>query len=505
VFDRYELRRVLGRGGMGAVFLAHDPQLDRLVALKLPGFAGADRDTLRERFLREARAAAGLRHPNLCPVFDVGRVGDLPFLTMAYIEGTPLADLLRAGRLPPVAVAARWVRAIALAVDEAHRHGIVHRDLKPSNVIIDRRDEPIVTDFGLAYRPAPSGDARLTRSGAVVGTPAYMPPEQAGAGGPVGPAGDVYSLGVVLFETLTGRLPFQATTLGELLAQVARDLPPPPSRFRPGLPPGLDRVCLKALAKRPADRYARMTEFAAALAPFAGGTGTESASTSSPASVSPPPAVGVGFPQPAAPTAPRPDPERRSLSAAESRRLAPLLDRARALSRAAAPAQDARAADFGTVAYEEHLRQARRRRARRRLVLALAAVAAVVLGLVLYSAYGPGQSRRAGTDARNPLVTRDNYLRIKPDMTAWEVSDLLGPGAIAGEDGLIVDAAGGFKKWSRGGGRYNEQTGTVPNHDGRPSRQVKQEVVWRSGDKVIRVIFLNDRVTDKGEEGLIGE
>ena len=515
-FGRYELRRLLGRGGMGAVYLAHDPQLDRLVALKLPALGGADRDTLRERFLREARAAAGLRHPNLCPVFDVGQVDDVPFLTMAYIEGTSLADFLRGGRLPPVEVAAGWSRAIALAVDEAHRHGIVHRDLKPSNVILDRRGEPVVTDFGLAYRAAPAGNPRLTRSGAVVGTPAYMPPEQAGDG-PVGPSGDVYSLGVVLFETLTGRPPFQAATLGELLAQVARDPPPAPSRFRPDLPPGLDAVCLRALAKRPEDRFPSMTAFAAALAPFArGGAAVEVGPPCrggpgwTPPGPTPliqdnrPGTSGPGAARPAAPALRRRDPDRwRSLSGAVSRTLAPLVSRVRG---AAASAPDAPATDFGTVAHEERLRQ---RRTRRRRLLGLGALAAVLVGLGLYAAFQgdspPVWSGAARTEARNPLVTRDNYLRIKPDMPLWDVNDLLGPGTVVAEEGLIVDAAGRFKKWSRDGGSYNEETGTVAIADGKGVRTVKQVVVWRSGDKVIRVSFLNGRVTGKREEGLVGD
>src|SRR5262245_22139379 len=176
-FGRYELRRLLGQGGMGAVYLAHDTELDRLVALKIPDFRGAERDTLRERFLREARAAARLSHPNLCPVFDVGQAGGFPYLTMAYIGGTALAAIIRDGRLPPAPLAARWVLDIARALQEAHRHGIIHRDLKPSNIIVNQRGEPIVIDFGLAYGAALPGEARLTRSGAVVGTLAYLSPE----------------------------------------------------------------------------------------------------------------------------------------------------------------------------------------------------------------------------------------------------------------------------------------------------------------------------------------
>jgi hypothetical protein len=260
---RYRLERLLGRGGMGAVFLAYDTQLDRHVALKVPSF-GHDDGELRERFLREARAAATLRHPNLCPVYDIGEQDGVYYLTMAFIDGKPLSDFLPADKPFPAREAAELVRVLALALQEAHEHGIIHRDLKPANILIGPKKEPIITDFGLARRVA-SADQRLTHSGTVVGTPAYMPPEQVnGDVAAMGPCCDVYSLGVILYELLANRPPFEGP-LGVLMAQIVLDPPTPPSKYRPGLDPALEAICLKALAKKPQDRFPSMLAFAHAL------------------------------------------------------------------------------------------------------------------------------------------------------------------------------------------------------------------------------------------------
>jgi predicted Ser/Thr protein kinase len=262
-FGRYRLEKVLGKGGMGSVYLAYDTQLDRHVALKVPMFGG-DEDGLRERFFREARAAATLRHPNLCPVYDIGEQDGVYYLTMAFIEGTSLAQYLHAHKPLPPREAVELVRVLAHALQEAHDHGIIHRDLKPGNVLLSNKNEPIVTDFGLARRTA-SQDERLTQTGAILGTPTYMPPEQVnGDVAAMGPGCDIYALGVILYELLTGRPPFQGP-MGTLIAQIVLDAPPPPSRFRPELDPALGAICLKALAKRPEERYPSMSAFAAAL------------------------------------------------------------------------------------------------------------------------------------------------------------------------------------------------------------------------------------------------
>ncbi|HUG90628.1 MAG TPA: serine/threonine-protein kinase [Planctomycetaceae bacterium] len=270
-FGRYRIERKLGRGGMGSVYLARDRELDRLVALKVPRFADEDGPPNLERFRREARAAATLEHPNICAVYDVGEVDGVQFLTMAYVEGRPLSDLLQQGTPLPEQPAADLVRKLALALDEAHQHGVVHRDLKPANVMINRRHEPVITDFGLARRDRP-GEAQLTQSGTILGTPAYMSPEQV-EGDPdrIGPPADVYSLGVMFYELLTGQRPFQGS-VASIFSQVLRDEPRRPGELRPGLDPRLEAICLKAMRKSPADRY-RMGELAAALADYLDSTG----------------------------------------------------------------------------------------------------------------------------------------------------------------------------------------------------------------------------------------
>lgn len=270
VFGRYQLIRLLGQGGMGAVHLAHDSLLQREVALKIPRFAD-DAPIHRERFLREARSAALLTHPNICPVYDVGEIDGQPYLTMAYVEGLSLAERLREGPLDPHE-AARLVAAVAQAMQHAHEHGILHRDLKPGNVLLNRAGEPVVMDFGLAFRFDADTSERLTEQGLVVGTPAYMPPEQVN-GQALGPAADIYGLGVVLYQLLTGKLPFEGP-LGKLLAQIESAAPPPPSQHRPGLEPALEAICLRALAKRPADRFQDMAEFAQALDDYLRGKAT---------------------------------------------------------------------------------------------------------------------------------------------------------------------------------------------------------------------------------------
>jgi serine/threonine protein kinase/class 3 adenylate cyclase/Flp pilus assembly protein TadD len=260
---RYRILRKLGRGGMGTVYLAHDNDLDRPVALKVPQFEAGDQTMLRERFYREARAAANLQHPNICPVHDIGFIGEVPFLTMAYIEGQSLSEWMAGTH--PVGERVRLVRKIALALHEAHRVGVVHRDLKPSNVLVDSRGEPIVLDFGLARRIQVEEKDRLTSPGLIVGTPGYMAPEQALALAEAsGPVCDVYSLGVILYELLCGRLPFVGGSI-LVLTQVIRDTPQPPSALRPELGDRYDTVCLRALAREPGDRFRSMGELATAL------------------------------------------------------------------------------------------------------------------------------------------------------------------------------------------------------------------------------------------------
>lgn len=264
---RYELLKLLGKGGMGAVYLAHDEQLHRLVALKIPHFGGPQQFQLADRFLREARVAATLSHQNLCPVYDYGQADGVLYFTMAYLEGKPLSKFIRAGqRLPPRAVVA-VVRQLALAMAEAHSKGIIHRDLKPSNIMITPRKQAVIMDFGLARR-TDAQDLQITQTGLLLGTPAYMPPEQLNSDTRVmGPGIDIYALGVILYELLAGRPPFQGP-LGELMTRIMTEAPPPLARNRADLPPALDAICAKALAKKPAERFASMREFATALGDF---------------------------------------------------------------------------------------------------------------------------------------------------------------------------------------------------------------------------------------------
>lgn len=268
---RYEVRAVLGEGAFGRVYHAFDPQLHRDVAIKVP-HAGALTPDLRERFLREARAAATIHHPNVCPIHDVGTDGDVPYLVMHFIPGGTLAGLLTRRKAPfPPATAAAVVRKLALGVAAAHAKGVLHRDLKPANVLWDEANrEVLVTDFGLARI---GGETQLSKTGDILGTPAYMSPEQ-GRGRPdeVGPLSDVYSLGVILYRLLTGTTPFTGSVM-EVLAQAQFNDPTPPSAVLPELDPALDAICLKAIAKQPADRYPSAKDFATALAGYLRGSG----------------------------------------------------------------------------------------------------------------------------------------------------------------------------------------------------------------------------------------
>jgi serine/threonine protein kinase len=264
-FGRYILQKRLGLGGMGSVYLALDTQLDRAIALKIPRFGVYSSAEQKERFLREARAAGALRHPNLCTVYDVGQIEGVAYLTMSYIRGKLLSEVLRHERRRPILDSVRLVGQMAVAMDEAHRHGIIHRDLKPANIMIDDRGQPMIMDFGLARRDSDLGGVRLTQCGLPLGTPAYMSPEQVnGDIDAMGAACDIYSLGVILYEMLAGRLPFQGA-VAILLAQITSAPPAPPSRFRPELDRELDLICLKALAKAPTERFPSMEVFARAL------------------------------------------------------------------------------------------------------------------------------------------------------------------------------------------------------------------------------------------------
>jgi eukaryotic-like serine/threonine-protein kinase len=261
LFDgRYQVVRKLGAGGMANVYLAEDQELGRRVAIKILNDRHANDEQFVERFRREAKNAAALSHPNIVSIYDRGEAEGTYYIAMEYLEGRSLKELVISRGPAPVNVAVEYAKQILSALRFAHRHGIVHRDIKPHNVLVDSDGRVKVTDFGIAR----AGTSQMTEAGSIVGTAQYLSPEQARGTG-VDQRSDLYSLGVVLYELLTGTLPFNGDTPVEIAMKHLSQTPEPPSAKRPDIPRALDLVVMRALAKDPDDRYQSAEEMEADL------------------------------------------------------------------------------------------------------------------------------------------------------------------------------------------------------------------------------------------------
>jgi len=268
--DRYTFDREVGRGGMATVYLAQDTKHDRPVAIKvLHPYLAVNLGP--ERFLREIQIAAQLQHPHIVPLYDSGQAGDLLYYVMPYVEGESLRQRLAREQRLPVEDALHLGRSVAAALDYAHRHGVVHRDIKPENVML-HEGEAVVTDFGIAKAVTAAAASTLTQTGATVGTPAYMSPEQAAGAAELDGRSDVYSLGCVVYEMLSGRTPFTGPTAQAIIAQCFTEPPPPLRGARGDLPEWVEPVVMKSLAKDAGDRFATAAQFSQALKQPGGST-----------------------------------------------------------------------------------------------------------------------------------------------------------------------------------------------------------------------------------------
>jgi serine/threonine protein kinase len=266
---RYEIIEEKGRGAMGAVYIARDPAMDRIVALKTIhslALSGPQADEFRERFYREARAAGGLSHPGIVTIFDVGEQDGVPYLVMEFIEGRTLAEAAKNGQRFTFERVCEIGEQIAEALAYAHKHGVIHRDIKPANILLTSEEKygverPKITDFGVAKL----GAAQLTSTGQILGSPAFMPPEQF-TGAPIDGRSDLFSLGVILYWMATGEYAFPGETITAISYKVVNTEPVPPRKLNPAVPSAFDQIILKCLAKAPSDRYASGEDLARDLA-----------------------------------------------------------------------------------------------------------------------------------------------------------------------------------------------------------------------------------------------
>jgi len=262
-FGRYEVIDELGKGAMGTVYRARDPMLHRTVAIKTVNM-DLDRDEVADyeaRFYQEARAAGGLNHPNIVTIYDIGKSGTIAYMAMELLEGNELRTIMAQGKALPVGRAIDIAAQAAEGLGYAHDHDVVHRDIKPANLMISREGLVKITDFGIARMR--SAEVR-TQTGVVLGSPRYMSPEQV-VGKRAEPRSDIFSLGVILYEMVTGKAPFAGEDVSAIMFQILNFVPPPPSSINPDAPEMLDFIVAKALAKSPGDRYASAREMASDL------------------------------------------------------------------------------------------------------------------------------------------------------------------------------------------------------------------------------------------------
>ena len=279
LFDgRYRIIRKLGTGGMANVYLAEDQELGRRVAIKILNDRHAGDEQFVERFRREAKNAAGLSHPNIVSIYDRGEAEGTYYIAMEYLDGRSLKELIVARGPAPIPLAIDYARQILAALRFAHRNGVVHRDIKPHNIMVGDEGRLKVTDFGIAR----AGTSQMTEVGSIIGTAQYLSPEQA-KGAPVDQTSDLYSLGIVLYELLTGTVPFNGDTPVEIAMKHLSTVPPEPSALRPEVPEDLDSIVVRALGKTPEERYGSAEEMDADLARVARGVAisheTEEAAT----------------------------------------------------------------------------------------------------------------------------------------------------------------------------------------------------------------------------------
>src|SRR5512143_3651232 len=248
----YDIIRLIGKGGMAGVYEAHQPSMNRNVAIKLMAQSISEDPSFVQRFKNEAQLIARLEHAHILPVYDFGQEGGDLYIVMRYLDAGTLEDRITAGGMD-VKEAVDIFTQLASAMDYAHSKGVIHRDLKPSNVLIDNQGNAFLSDFGIA-KSLEGGTQNLTGTGGVVGTPTYMSPEQ-GLGGDIDGRSDIYALGVILFEMLTGKVPFTGDNPMQVMLKHINDMPPYPSSVKPEIPPAIESVVMRALAKEPENRF----------------------------------------------------------------------------------------------------------------------------------------------------------------------------------------------------------------------------------------------------------